>query len=94
VFGDVKDDQLICKEEIFGPVSQLLIFDTYEEVLKRANSTPYGLGAGICSRDIAKAMWLAKNLRSGSVWINCYDNFDAQLPFGGYKESGWGRDKG
>lgn len=70
VFGDVKEDQKIAREEIFGPVMQLMIFDTYEEVLQKANNSCYGLGAGICTRDIAKAIWLAKNIRSGSVWIN------------------------
>lgn len=74
---------MIAQEEIFGPVMQLMIFDTYEEVLKRANDSCYGLGAGVLTRDIAKGMWLAKNIRSGSVWINQYDNFDAQCPFGG-----------
>lgn len=70
VFADVKDNQVIAKEEIFGPVMQLMVFDTYEEVLKRANDTAYGLGSGIVTRDIAKGVKLAKGIKSGSVWIN------------------------
>jgi len=73
---------------------QISIFDTYEEVIKRANDTEYGLGAGVVTRDIAKAFWIAKNIRSGTVWINQYDNLDALAPFGGYRQSGWGREKG
>lgn len=93
IFTDVTDDMKIAKEEIFGPVMQLLKFDTIQEAIKRANTTSYGLAAGVCSQDIAKAMGIAKRLQAGTVWVNLYDDFDAALPFGGYKESGWGRDK-
>lgn len=94
VFGGVKDHMKIAKEEIFGPVMQLMSFKTIDEVVERANATPYGLAAGVMSRDMGKAMHLAKQLRAGTVWVNCYDNFDNAVPFGGYKESGWGREKG
>ena len=69
-------------------------FETIEEAIKRANETNYGLAAGVCSNDIARAMGIAKCLRAGTVWINNYGDSDIGLPFGGYKESGWGRDKG
>jgi len=94
IFTNVKDEMKIAKEEIFGPVMQIMKFDTIEEVIERANDTSYGLAAGVCSSDIAKAMGIAKRLKAGTVWINQYDDFDAAIPFGGYKESGWGRDKG
>lgn len=94
IFTDVADEMKIAKEEIFGPVMQLMKFDTIEEAIQRANNTSYGLAAGVCSTNIAKAMGIAKRLKAGTVWINQYDEFDAALPFGGYKESGWGRDKG
>jgi len=94
VFGDVKDSMKIAKEEIFGPVMQLMRFHNVAEAIERANTTQFGLAAGVCSRDIGKAMHVAKQLKAGCVWINCYDNFDAAIPFGGYKESGWGREKG
>ncbi len=93
IFTDVKDDMKISREEIFGPVMQLMKFATIPEAIERANATSYGLAAGIVSENIGKAMGIAKRLRAGSVWINYYDDFDAALPFGGYKESGWGRDK-
>lgn len=93
IFTNVTDDMKIAKEEIFGPVMQLLKFDTIQEAIDRANSTSYGLASGVCSQDIAKAMGIAKRLQAGTVWVNSYNDFDAALPFGGYKESGWGRDK-
>ena len=94
VFTDVKDDMTIAKEEIFGPVMSIMKFTTDEEVVARANNTIYGLAAGVVSNNIGRALGVANQLRAGSVWINCYDNFDAAAPFGGYKESGHGRDKG
>lgn len=94
IFTDVTDEMTIAKEEIFGPVMQLMKFDTIEEAILRANNTNYGLAAGVCSTNIAKALGIAKRLRAGTIWINMYDNFDAAIPFGGYKESGWGREKG
>lgn len=94
IFTDVKDEMKIAKDEIFGPVMQLMKFDTIEEAIERANTTSYGLAAGVCSTNLGKAMGIAKRLQAGTVWINQYDDFDTALPFGGYKESGWGRDKG
>lgn len=94
VFTDVKDDMTIAKEEIFGPVMSILKFETDEEVVERANNTIFGLAAGIASTNGARAISLAHQLRVGTVWINTYDNFDAAAPFGGYKQSGNGRDKG
>merc|ERR1719158_2430837 len=84
----------IAKEEIFGPVMQIMKFKTLEEAIQRANNTAYGLAAGICSRDIGTALSAAHELDAGTVWINCYDNFDMACPFGGFKQSGWGREKG
>jgi len=94
VFTDVTDTMKIAKEEIFGPVMQLMKFKTLEEAIQRANTTHYGLAAGICTRDTGTALAAASELEAGTVWINCYDDFDVAAPFGGFKESGWGRDKG
>jgi aldehyde dehydrogenase (NAD+) len=93
IFSNVTDDMKICKEEIFGPVMQCLKFKTIDEAVERANDSVYGLAAGICSRDIGKAIGIAKRLKAGSVWINTWNQFDDATPFGGYKTSGWGRDK-
>ena len=84
----------IVREEIFGPVVVAEPFTTLEEVIPRVNATPYGLAAGVWTRDIAKAHRVAAELKAGTVWINCYNIFDAALPFGGYKQSGWGREMG
>lgn len=94
VFSNVTDNMKIAKEEIFGPVMQLLKFKTLGEALERANSSQYGLAAGICTRDVGTALSAASDLDAGTVWINCYDNFDMACPFGGTKQSGWGSDKG
>jgi len=94
VFKDVTDEMTIAKEEIFGPVMQLMKFKTLDEAIRRANNTHYGLAAGICTRDTGTALAAARDMQHGTVWINCYDNFDLAAPFGGFKESGWGRDKG
>lgn len=94
IFTDVRDDMTIAQEEIFGPVMSILKFKTIEEVIERANKTIYGLGAGVCTRDVGKAIRLAKSIRAGTVWINSYDVFDAAQPFGGFKESGIGRELG
>lgn len=93
VFTGVTDDMQIAREEIFGPVMQILKFSDIEDAIERANDTQYGLAAGVMSRDIGKAMGIAKRLKAGSVWINCWDQFDEATPFGGYKTSGWGREK-
>ena len=84
----------IVREEIFGPVVVAAPFSDLDEIAATANDTEYGLGAGISTRDISKAHALAKKIKAGTVWINCYNVFDAALPFGGYKQSGWGREMG
>ncbi|KAG7235505.1 hypothetical protein INR49_002641 [Caranx melampygus] len=94
VFGDVQDNMTIAREEIFGPVMQILKFKSLEEVVTRANDTKYGLAAAVFTKDIDKANYVSNGLRAGTVWINCYDVFGAQAPFGGYKASGNGRELG
>ena len=94
IFADVKDDMVIATEEIFGPVMQVLKFRDTEEVVKRANTTDYGLAAAVWTRDIGKAHSIAGRIRAGTVWVNCYDVFDAAAPFGGFKSSGIGRELG
>ena len=94
VFADVKDDMVIATEEIFGPVMQVLKFKEIDEVVRRANTTDYGLAAAVWTRDIGKAHSIASRIRAGTVWVNCYDVFDAAAPFGGFKSSGMGRELG
>ncbi|MER9296606.1 aldehyde dehydrogenase family protein [Mesorhizobium sp. M0621] len=94
VFSGVTDDMRIAREEIFGPVISALPFDTLHEVVRRGNDTPYGLGAGVFTRDLGKAHQLANRLRAGSVWVNTYHAIDPAVPFGGYKMSGYGREGG
>jgi len=94
VFDGVKDEMKIAKEEIFGPVMNILTFKDADEVVRRGNQTFYGLAAAVWTRDITKAHRIANGLRAGTVWINCYDVFDAAAPFGGYKMSGHGRELG
>lgn len=94
VFADVTDDMSIAKEEIFGPVMSILKFKTIDEVIERANNSIYGLGAGLVTRDIEKSIKIAHGLRTGTVYVNCYDVFTESTPFGGYKQSGVGRELG
>lgn len=94
VFAGVRDDMRIVREEIFGPVVAAIRFDSIDEVVTRANDSIFGLGAGIWTRDLAKAHGLSRALRSGSVWVNSYQLMDAAMPFGGFKQSGYGRESG
>jgi phenylacetaldehyde dehydrogenase len=94
VLTNTRPDMQVVREEIFGPVVVAAPFSDLDEVAAVANDTPYGLGAGIWTKDISKAHALAKKIRAGSIYINCYNVFDAALPFGGYKQSGWGREMG
>jgi phenylacetaldehyde dehydrogenase len=94
VITNTRPDMKIVREEIFGPVVVAAPFRSLDEIAAEANNSTYGLGAGIWTKDISKAHALAKKLRAGTVWINCYNVFDASLPFGGYKQSGWGREMG
>ena len=94
VLTNTTEKMKVVQEEIFGPVVTAIPFREPEELLPRANDTVYGLAAGVWSRDIKKAHAVAAKLRAGTVWINCYNVFDAALPFGGYKQSGWGREMG
>uniref|UniRef100_A0A8D2AIE2 Aldehyde dehydrogenase domain-containing protein n=1 Tax=Sciurus vulgaris TaxID=55149 RepID=A0A8D2AIE2_SCIVU len=94
VFGDVQDSVTIAKEETFGPVMQILKFKTIEEVVGRANNSKYGLAAAVFTKDPDKANYLSQAPQAGTVWVNCYDVFGAQSPFGGYKMSGSGRELG
>lgn len=94
VFGGVGDEMTIAREEIFGPVVSALRFKDVDDLVARANNTVYGLSAGIWTRDIGKAHRLAKSVKAGTVWVNCYNCFDAASPFGGFKQSGFGRELG
>ena len=94
VLVDTNDEMRVVQEEIFGPVVVAIPFDDPEELATRANASVYGLAAGIWTKDLSKAHRTAAVLRAGTVWINCFNIFDAALPFGGYKQSGWGREMG
>ncbi|KAF2303906.1 hypothetical protein GH714_024357 [Hevea brasiliensis] len=94
IFTDVKEDMLIAKDEIFGPVMSLMKFKTVEEAIKSANNTRYGLAAGIVTKDLNVANTVSRSIRAGIIWINCYFAFDEDCPGGGYKMSGFGRDFG
>lgn len=94
VFADVDDNMTIAREEIFGPVQSILKFQTLEEIIARANDSDYGLASGIISNDVNVINTLSRSLRAGTVWVNAYNVYDSAVPFGGYKHSGIGRDKG
>ncbi|TXG61372.1 hypothetical protein EZV62_012735 [Acer yangbiense] len=94
IFADVKEDMLIAKDEIFGPVMSLMKFKTMEEAIKCANNTRYGLAAGIVTKNLDVANTVSRSIRAGTIWINCYFAFDKDCPYGGYKMSGFGRDMG
>mmetsp|Transcript_38536 Transcript_38536/g.96869 ORF Transcript_38536/g.96869 Transcript_38536/m.96869 type:complete len:150 (+) Transcript_38536:364-813(+) len=94
VFADVDDEMRIGQEEIFGPVMVILKWSTPEDLIRRANDTMYGLAAGVFTNDLNMANRLARGIRAGTVWVNCYNVLGDSLPFGGYKMSGIGRDKG
>ena len=92
VFADVRPEMTIAREEIFGPVLAAIEFADIDEAIARANDTPYGLAAGVWTRDIKKAHYIARKLQAGTVWINTYNVYDTAAPFGGYKQSGFGRE--
>jgi aldehyde dehydrogenase (NAD+) len=94
VFANVKDDMKIAREEIFGPVMSIMKFHDVDEVVARANNTTYGLAAAVWTRNIENALSIANNVRAGTVWVNCFNVFDAAAPFGGFKQSGIGREMG
>ncbi len=94
VFSGVAEAMTIAREEIFGPVLSVIPFDDLEEAARIAEATEFGLAAGVWTRDIGKAHALAARLRAGTVWINTYNRFDAASPYGGYKQSGFGRENG
>jgi len=94
IFGDVTSNMKIVQEEIFGPVVVMTAFDTEEEVIKEANSTNYGLASAVFTQNLSRAHTVAGKLKSGTVWINCYNELHPQIPFGGFKESGIGRELG
>lgn len=94
VFANVKPDMRIVREEIFGPVLVATRFDDLDDMLRLANDTRYGLGSGIYTHDVNKAHLIAERLEAGNVWVNCYGTLHPSMPFGGYKESGWGREMG
>ncbi len=94
VLVNTNEEMQVVQEEIFGPVVTAMPFENLDDLVSRANNTNYGLAAGVWTGDVAKAHKIAKAIRAGTVWVNCYNVFDAALPFGGYKQSGWGREMG
>jgi aldehyde dehydrogenase (NAD+) len=94
IFADVRNDMKIAQEEIFGPVLSVIKYDSVEDAITMANDSIYGLGGGVWSRDIPRALGVAKRIRTGTVWINDYHLLNAYAPFGGYKQSGVGRELG
>ena len=94
IFDNVTDDMAIAKDEIFGPVVSVLSFKDADDMIERANATQYGLAAAVWTKNIDKAHWYAKNVKAGTVWVNCYHVVDVTTPFGGFKMSGQGRENG
>ncbi|SDH86944.1 aldehyde dehydrogenase family protein [Alteribacillus bidgolensis] len=94
IFANVNDDMTIAKQEIFGPVVAAMPFENLDDVINRANDSDYGLAAGLWTQNLKNAHYVANELKAGTVWVNCYNTFDAASPFGGYKQSGIGREMG
>ena len=94
IFTGVSQTHRIAREEIFGPVLSVLTFRTPQEAIEKANNTPFGLSAGVWTEKGSKILWTASKLRAGVIWANTFNKFDPASPFGGYKESGWGREGG
>jgi aldehyde dehydrogenase (NAD+) len=94
VFTNVKPDMKIAQEEIFGPVVAISKFIDEEDIIHQAHDTMYGLAAAVFSKDITRALNVANRLKAGTVWVNCYNRLNSQMPFGGYKQSGIGRELG
>ncbi|MEZ6136475.1 MAG: aldehyde dehydrogenase family protein [Pirellulaceae bacterium] len=94
IFDEVTDDMAIAQDEIFGPVMSVLKYEDWDELITRANNTCFGLAAAVWTRDVGKAHDFARRVRAGTIWVNCYDVFDAAAPFGGFKMSGQGREMG
>jgi aldehyde dehydrogenase (NAD+) len=94
LFTGVSQSHRIAREEIFGPVLSILTFRTPEEAVEKANNTPFGLSAGVWTEKGSRILWMAEHLRAGVVWANTFNRFDPASPFGGYKESGFGREGG
>nr|CAD70189.1 aldehyde dehydrogenase [Bixa orellana] len=94
IFLDVREDMNIAQDELFGPVMALMKFKTVDEAIQKANCTKYGLAAGIVTKELNLANTVSRSIRAGAVWVNCYFGFDPDAPFGGYKMSGFGKDRG
>ena len=94
IFADVDSSMTIAREEIFGPVLCMIGYDSEDDAIAIANDTPYGLGASIWSNDLARVHRMIPRIKAGTVWVNCHSMLDASLPFGGFKQSGIGREMG